>query len=83
MRVNGRNLLKLAVSGRVRLLYCAPERLASLSRLLRDARVRVPLLAVYEAHCIVEWGNSFRPVYRRLGEFRFHLREPQTLALTT
>jgi len=77
-----RTILELAVSGRVRLLYCAPERLASLSRLLRDARVRVPLLAVDEAHCIVEWGNAFRPVYRQLGEFRYHLREPQTLALT-
>jgi ATP-dependent DNA helicase RecQ len=77
-----RTILELAVSGRVRLLYCAPERLASLSRLLRDARVSVPLLAVDEAHCIVEWGNAFRPVYRQLGEFRFHLREPQTLALT-
>lgn len=80
--VDRRTVLELALSGRVRLLYCAPERLASLSRLLRDARVRVPLLAVDEAHCVVEWGNAFRPVYRRLGEFRFHLREPQTLALT-
>lgn len=77
-----RTVLELALSGRVRLLYCAPERLPSLSRLLRDARVDVPLLAVDEAHCIVEWGNAFRPVYRRLGEFRFHLGEPQTLALT-
>jgi ATP-dependent DNA helicase RecQ len=77
-----RAILGLAVSGQVRLLYCAPERLASLSRLLRDAAVRVPLLAVDEAHCIVEWGNAFRPVYRQLGEFRYHLREPQTLALT-
>ena len=77
-----RTILGLALSGQVRLLYCAPERLASLSRLVRDAGVRVPLLAVDEAHCIVEWGNAFRPLYRQLGEFRYHLREPQTLALT-
>jgi ATP-dependent DNA helicase RecQ len=77
-----RTILGLALSGQVRLLYCAPERLASLSGLVRDAGVRVPLLAVDEAHCIVEWGNAFRPVYRQLGEFRYHLREPQTLALT-
>ena len=77
-----RTILELSLSGQVRLLYCAPERLASLSRLVRDAGVRVPLLAVDEAHCIVEWGNAFRPVYRQLGEFRYHLREPQTLALT-
>lgn len=77
-----RTILNLALSGQARLLYCAPERLVSLSRLVRDAAVTVPLLAVDEAHCIVEWGNAFRPIYRQLGEFRYHLREPRTLALT-
>jgi ATP-dependent DNA helicase RecQ len=77
-----RTILDLALTGQARLLYCAPERLASLARLIRDAGTRVPLLAVDEAHCIVEWGNAFRPVYRQLGELRYHLREPQTLALT-
>jgi len=77
-----RAILDLALSGIARLLYCAPERLASLCRLIRDSQVHVPLLAVDEAHCIVEWGNAFRPVYRQLGEFRYYLREPQTLALT-
>jgi ATP-dependent DNA helicase RecQ len=77
-----RTILDLALGGKARLLYCAPERLASLARLVRDAGTRVPLLAVDEAHCIVEWGNSFRPVYQQLGELRYHLREPQTLALT-
>ena len=77
-----RAILDLALGGAARLLYCAPERLATLSRLIRDAGVSVPLLAIDEAHCIVEWGNAFRPVYRQLGEFRYHLREPQTLALT-
>jgi ATP-dependent DNA helicase RecQ len=77
-----RAILNLALGGAARLLYCAPERLASLCRLIRDAGVDVPLLAIDEAHCIVEWGSAFRPVYRRLGEFRYHLGEPQTLALT-
>jgi ATP-dependent DNA helicase RecQ len=77
-----RTILDLALSGRARLLYCAPERLASLARLVRDSGTRVALLAVDEAHCIVEWGNTFRPTYQRLGELRFHLRDPQTLALT-
>ena len=77
-----RAILGLALGGIARLLYCAPERLASLCRLIRDSGVHVPLLAIDEAHCIVEWGNAFRPVYRQLGEFRYHLREPQTLALT-
>ncbi len=66
----------------VALLYCAPERLASLVRLLVRAAVPVSLLAVDEAHCIVEWGQDFRPAYRRLGVFRAALGRPPTIALT-
>ncbi|HEV8304625.1 MAG TPA: ATP-dependent DNA helicase RecQ, partial [Gemmatimonadales bacterium] len=67
---------------RVALLYCAPERLGTLVRLLHGAGVPVSLLAVDEAHCISEWGNEFRPVYRRLGVFRAQLGRPPTIALT-
>ncbi len=70
------------VAGQVALLYCAPERLASLVHLLGAAAVPVSLLAVDEAHCIVQWGNDFRPVYRRLGAFRAALGDPPTIALT-
>jgi len=77
-----RTILDLTLAGRVRLLYCAPERLPLLCTQLGEAAVRTNLFAVDEAHCIVEWGNEFRPVYRRLGEFRYRLRNPQTLALT-
>ncbi|MGH7701347.1 MAG: RecQ family ATP-dependent DNA helicase [Gemmatimonadales bacterium] len=68
--------------GMIRLLYCAPERLQTLVRWLQRRRVPVALLAVDEAHCLVEWGNEFRPVYRRLGEYRYALGRPVTLALT-
>jgi ATP-dependent DNA helicase RecQ len=68
--------------GDVRLLYCAPERLVTLCRWLRAARVGVALLAVDEAHCITEWGNEFRPAYRQLGECRYILGSPPTIALT-
>src|SRR5437867_815777 len=77
-----RRVLDAVHAGRVKLLYCAPERLATLCRWLRARTVAVALLAVDEAHCIVEWGNEFRPVYRRLGEFRYLLGDPPTVALT-
>jgi ATP-dependent DNA helicase RecQ len=77
-----RTVLTAASQGRLTLLYCAPERLGSLIRRLRAARTRVALLAVDEAHCIIEWGNEFRPVYRRLGEYRYLLGDPPTIALT-
>lgn len=77
-----RVILDAATTGRLALLYCAPERLASLARRLGAARTTISLLAVDEAHCITEWGNEFRPVYRRLGVFRSLLGRPATIALT-
>jgi ATP-dependent DNA helicase RecQ len=77
-----RTVEQAVLAGKVALLYCAPERLASLARLLVGAALPVALLAVDEAHCIVEWGNDFRPVYRRLGAFRAALGDPPTIALT-
>ena len=77
-----RAILDAAIGRRLALLYCAPERLASLARHLVAARTPVALLAVDEAHCITEWGNEFRPVYRCLGMFRSLLGRPPTIALT-
>jgi len=77
-----RTILDATLSGSLALLYCAPERLESLVRQLSRAGREVSLLAVDEAHCIVEWGNEFRPVYRRLDRFRYLLRDPVTIALT-
>jgi RecQ family ATP-dependent DNA helicase len=75
-------VLEAVRQGAVRILYCAPERLPSLVRRLKRMAVPLSLLAVDEAHCIVEWGNEFRPVYRRLGIYRHLLGRPLTLALT-
>jgi len=75
-------VLDAGVNGRLALLYCAPERLASLTRRLCAADTRLSLFAIDEAHCISEWGNEFRPVYRRLGVFRSLLGRPPTIALT-
>jgi ATP-dependent DNA helicase RecQ len=77
-----RIILDAAIGGRLALLYCAPERLASLARRLVAAQTPVSLFAIDEAHCITEWGNEFRPIYRGLGMFRSMLGRPPTIALT-
>src|SRR2546427_12476368 len=77
-----RVILDATLAGPLRLLYCAPEQPRPLVARLPAAGRRVSLLAVDEAHCITEWGNEFRPVYRRLGQFRYLLGDPRTLALT-
>src|SRR5438105_9801642 len=43
-----RLILDRAINGQLRLLYCAPERLASLTRRLRAADTRLSLLAIDE-----------------------------------
>ncbi|HYX82856.1 MAG TPA: ATP-dependent DNA helicase RecQ [Gemmatimonadales bacterium] len=77
-----RIIIDAATRGHLALLYCAPERLAALTRRFLAAQTSLSLLAVDEAHCITEWGNEFRPLYRRLGVFRSLLGRPPTIALT-
>ncbi|PYO43628.1 MAG: recombinase RecQ [Gemmatimonadetes bacterium] len=77
-----RAILDAALAGTLTLLYCAPERLDSSVRQLARSGRPVSLLAVDEAHCIVEWGNEFRPLYRRLDRHRYLLGDPVTIALT-
>ncbi|MHA6347542.1 DNA helicase RecQ [Roseivivax sp. CAU 1761] len=63
-------------AGEMRLLYLAPERLASggTARLL--SRAGVARIAVDEAHCVSQWGHDFRPDYLRIGELRRALDVP-------
>src|SRR5690606_4332051 len=63
-------------------VYLAPEALASPATVARLARAAPRLLAVDEAHCISEWGESFRPSYLTLGAVRTELGAPPTIALT-
>ncbi|MCC3245779.1 RecQ family ATP-dependent DNA helicase [Methylocystis sp. WRRC1] len=68
-------------SGRARLLYAAPERLAQegMQDLLRKKQIK--LFAVDEAHCVSHWGHEFRPDYRALGDIARKLGAP-VLAVT-
>ena len=63
-------------SGDLKLLYLAPERLASGATMTMLRRIGVSLVAVDEAHCVSQWGHDFRPDYLRIGELRQALRVP-------
>ena len=63
-------------AGRLKLLYMAPERLASGAALGMLRRIGVSLIAVDEAHCVSQWGHDFRPDYLRIGELRRALGVP-------
>ena len=63
-------------AGRLKLLYLAPERLASTGAQAMLARAGVSLIAVDEAHCVSQWGHDFRPDYLRIGDLRRALDVP-------
>ena len=62
--------------GRLKLLYIAPERLASGATTQMLRRVGCSLIAVDEAHCVSQWGHDFRPDYLRIGDLRRTLDVP-------
>ncbi|MDJ0675164.1 MAG: ATP-dependent DNA helicase RecQ [Calothrix sp. MO_167.B42] len=56
----------------LRLLYLSPETLLSpqVWERLCQPQLVINGLILDEAHCLVQWGDTFRPAYRRLGAVR-------------
>ena len=71
-----------ALSGRLKLLYAAPERVNAPDFLQFLSRLRLGLIAIDEAHCISEWGHDFRPDYRKLAGLRSRFPDVPVMALT-
>jgi ATP-dependent DNA helicase RecQ len=69
-------------SGKLKLLYVAPERFVSETFVAKIKRANISMLAIDEAHCISEWGHNFRPEYLRLAALAKKFRIPRVLALT-
>lgn len=57
----------MAVSGYIKLLYVAPERLESDSFCELLKTMSVSMIAIDESHCVSQWGHDFRPSYRTIA----------------
>jgi len=74
------------MTGKLDLLYVAPERLLTdrfLSLLDRlDGEGRLALFAIDEAHCVSQWGHDFRPEYIQLSALHNRYPAVPRIALT-
>ncbi|UZP38780.1 hypothetical protein NXS19_006596 [Fusarium pseudograminearum] len=70
--------------GKLRLLYCAPERLNNegFVGMMKYVKGGVRLIGVDEAHCISEWGHSFRPDYLKVARFVKEIQAERVICLT-
>jgi len=80
-------------SGRIKLLYIAPERLQrteiySTLRLQSAVKsepgsIKVPLVVIDEAHCVSQWGHDFRTSYLQIADFIGGIAERPVVAAFT
>ena len=74
------------MSGRLVLVYAAPERIATPRMLAQldslHARGLLSLFAVDEAHCVSQWGHDFREDYLRLSVLHERYPGVPRIALT-
>ncbi len=71
-------------SGKIKLLYVAPERLLQSGDQFLDflSGINISLFAIDEAHCISSWGHDFRPEYLKLAALKERFPQIPVIALT-
>lgn len=69
-------------NGTAKVIIVNPEVLQNKQLLERIKKLGVSHVAIDEAHCVSEWGDSFRPSYLTLGEILEDLKPPVITAFT-
>lgn len=65
-----------------KLIYVAPERFADPIFLEKLKETNISFFVIDEAHCISQWGHSFRVEYRKLSILKSHFPRCPIMALT-
>lgn len=81
-----RSRMSAILTGKIKLLYVAPERLLTekFRAFLHQVNSSMGLnaIAIDEAHCVSEWGHDFRPEYRQLRQLRNQFSQTPIFAFT-
>ena len=64
-----REAFRRSEAGQYKIIYIAPERLATRDFLSFAENRRISFVAVDEAHCVSQWGQDFRPSYLKIVDF--------------
>jgi len=76
-------ILYEVLQGRCKFLYVAPERLQNPQFIRFAQQAQITLVAIDEAHCVSQWGRSFRKDYYNIPMFIKSLpRKPLLAAFT-
>ncbi len=65
-----------------KLIYVAPERLVDPEFIDHLKKVQLSFFVIDEAHCISQWGHSFRVEYRQLALIKKEFSSCPVIALT-
>jgi len=70
------------ISEGAKIILANPEVLKNLSLVRRLSGIGIKHIAIDEAHCVSEWGDSFRPAYLELGKVIKEISPPVVTAFT-
>lgn len=77
--IGGESSRKWGERIQARVWISSPEAALNPKAFRRIEEWKPTLIAVDEAHCLQEWGESFRPAYHKIPDFIKALRTPRTL----
>lgn len=75
-------VLSALSQGKARILITNMEMLSQERIVRRLSRLKISLLVIDEAHTVISWGRSFRPVYSLLGQTAAQLNPDRIAAFT-